>query len=116
MNDIKSKNLSNSSLSELRKKNKNGLIVSCIVFFKSTVGISLLSNQAFYFGTGYLLAPVLAILIIFLIGYNMTLMVNLSKSIEDSNYGVEIDNYEETALYVFKKPKIVTLFYISNFL
>ena len=106
--------ISTSSYADLRDKNKNGLIVSSLFFLKATIGIGLIANQAFYFNTGYLLGPILAAFIICIVGYNMTLIVTVAHSIEKKNYGVQIDSFEETALYAFKTPKLSRVFYISK--
>ena len=108
--------LSTSSYEDLRDKNKNGLLISSLFFLKATIGIGLIANQAFYFDSGYLLTPILAAFIIFIIGYNNILIVNVANSIEKQNYGVNIDSFEETALYAFKNPKVSKVFYISTIL
>ena len=106
--------VSTSSYNDLRDKNKNGLLISSLFFLKATIGIGLIANQAFYFDAGYLLGPILAAFIICIVGYNMTLLVTVAHSIEKKNYGVQIDSFEEMALYAFKTPRLSRVFYISK--
>jgi hypothetical protein len=97
-----------------RSKIKNGLFMSMIIFFKSGFGLGLLSNQMYYFQTGYILSIIITFIISFIITYSMTLINDISYAIEMSKPGLILENYEEITPYVYKSKPIVTLMYFSK--
>lgn len=97
-----------------RDKIKNGIFTTFIIFFKSTVGVGLLANQMYYFTSGYILGPIIALVITGLICYNMILAVSVADDIEEKDLDVTINNLDELALYSFRNETSSKAFYVSK--
>jgi hypothetical protein len=97
-----------------RSKIKNGLFMSMTIFFKTAFGLGLISNQMYYFQTGYILGILITFLISFIITYSMTLINDISYSIEMNNPGLILENYEQLSPYVFKSKFWKQFMYLSK--
>lgn len=97
-----------------RQKNKNSFLNSCIMLAKSTLGFAVLSNQIYFFETGYFLGFVISILITMLVGYSMLLTCETSHSIESNNENAVIENFEQLPQYVFQSKRTISVVYLGR--
>ena len=85
-----------------RLKMKNSLLISMTIYFKTAFGLGLLSAQMYFFLTGWALGVLVTCITGGIIIYGMTLINDLSYDIEQSNKGVELEQFEEIANYVYQ--------------
>lgn len=104
--------LSSSSYSHKRNALKNGFFVTCIIFFKASVGFGFYSSQMYFFDSGWILGLLITILMTFIVGYAMYILCELINVIEKSNYNLGIENMEEVAFYAFQHRKIQNMLYL----
>lgn len=103
--------LSSSSYSQKRKSLKNGFLVTCLIFFKASVGFGFYSSQMYFFDSGWLLGLLVTIILSYIVAYAMYILCQLINEIEKTNYNLGIENMEEIVFYCFQNSKVQNTLY-----
>lgn len=64
------------------KSKKNGFLATFFNLFNSTIGLGLMNSQFYFYKGGYALSPILVIIVVLTIMYNMLLLVKIANHLE----------------------------------
>lgn len=66
---------------------KNHFLATFFNLFNSTIGLGLMNAQFYFFQGGYVLSPILVVMVVLTIMYNMLLLADIANHIESTPFG-----------------------------
>lgn len=103
--------MSKAYLPEIKKKN---VFITTLILVNCACRLGFMTNPIFFAQSGWLLGSNFALLIAFLVAYNMSLYCKVIEEIEKNHPNSNLSQMEDCFKYTFSSKFWSRLFFLSN--